>query len=534
MDDLDLPAPPVSRRAKKLEPRTLPLKAVTISLHCWKIGFLGVLAWALVNFINYRLKAPEIEAKLSRDTEFWNFCVANYRSRDLNRKLLQFCLPKSEFFKVKFMKPTTVLETICLATCETKYRDLSLEEAISKDFSSTIARVAPPHKHALVGIEPTVVDFLKSCFVSHNKTWGLPKLLFDRLRVDAPCGAHLVAPPLLDVQSFYKTIADLEPEATDITSMVFFAVRIARPEHLKIVGSRDRVRSSSLCVVEILKPLHQTAEEGGICLTGSAEIVSIDLRRMASPEGLSSLKLWTNVEHRTAGQLNDAATQALADSADLLAAEPCPMDGDILAMQNSGPDVLYAIVRTTILRCMQGEPCSQLDLRFAVPGSNVNDFHRLVLAGILKVKDVGFGEEEYEAAPHCLGPSAQVRYILSGEVSPLTHSFPNAETSDSKLILFLECVRRGWEPVDPPLRPYEIGHPKQFEVTMVSKSNLYFRSLLRADAILAKGTHLIYHGLPLGYYQVLLTLSDLRGFHERGYCSGCRSRGSCCPASPSA
>eukprot|EP00928_Gymnodinium_smaydae_P033030 TRINITY_DN2376_c0_g1_i4.p1 TRINITY_DN2376_c0_g1~~TRINITY_DN2376_c0_g1_i4.p1 ORF type:complete len:149 (-),score=27.98 TRINITY_DN2376_c0_g1_i4:377-823(-) len=99
MDDLDLPAPPVSRRAKKLEPRTLPLKAVTISLHCWKIGFLGVLAWALVNFINYRLKAPEIEAKLSRDTEFWNFCVANYRSRDLNRLLQRlqiqgFLLPR--------------------------------------------------------------------------------------------------------------------------------------------------------------------------------------------------------------------------------------------------------------------------------------------------------------------------------------------------------------------------------------------------------------------------------------------------------
>eukprot|EP00928_Gymnodinium_smaydae_P033028 TRINITY_DN2376_c0_g1_i2.p1 TRINITY_DN2376_c0_g1~~TRINITY_DN2376_c0_g1_i2.p1 ORF type:complete len:572 (-),score=68.26 TRINITY_DN2376_c0_g1_i2:377-2092(-) len=56
-------------------------------------------AWALVNFINYRLKAPEIEAKLSRDTEFWNFCVANYRSRDLNRLLQRlqiqgFLLPR--------------------------------------------------------------------------------------------------------------------------------------------------------------------------------------------------------------------------------------------------------------------------------------------------------------------------------------------------------------------------------------------------------------------------------------------------------
>ena len=78
-------------------------------------------------------------------------------------------------------------EQLFLVDAASKYRDITVEVNISKQWSSAIAIAAPPTTLALVGVEPLVVAFVRENLSRDDNTvWSLPVEAFDSIRLHNP------------------------------------------------------------------------------------------------------------------------------------------------------------------------------------------------------------------------------------------------------------------------------------------------------------------------------------------------------------
>jgi hypothetical protein len=86
--------------------------------------------------------------------------------------------------------------------------------------------------------------------------------------------------------------------------------------------------------------------------------------------------------------------------------------------------------------------------------------------------------------------------------------YPDEYASAHKLRLVLELQRQGWQGMHAALT-YTSGSPKEFSLSMVPNSSLYFRSLLQAEDMFDRGLQHVLSGRPHGYYRCLLELPNL-------------------------
>ena len=140
---------------------------------------------------------------------------------------------------------------------------------------------------------------------------------------------------------------------------------------------------------------------------------------------------------------------------------------------------------------------------------HVDEVRFLVVHGILVERQTEFAELEYAV----VASNVLCRFRRFCKEPCATLALP-AGASSNKLDWMLQLVRDGWVvkyAVD--LVPYTHGAAKEFGVFMVNKSVLYFKCLSIAGDLLERGCGEIRHNMPHFYYDCLLNIKDLHGFH---------------------
>ena len=106
--------------------------------------------------VNCALKTPEIRLQLYTD-DFWNFCLREFRSRSLLRRLLYFATPPRERWDLRYKPRKSMLENLYLCSPSAKYRDLKAELDTSRFVTNALTKIMPPKAPALIGSQTWVV-----------------------------------------------------------------------------------------------------------------------------------------------------------------------------------------------------------------------------------------------------------------------------------------------------------------------------------------------------------------------------------------
>ena len=171
------------------------------------------------------------------------------------RKLLAFVSTAEQELDNALLGKKACSERLFLMDASSKYRDITAAMDVAKSWKETLALVAPPSTLALVGVEPLVVAFVRDSFsLEEHSVWSLPLDDFDAIRTDdGRIAPELHSPPLRDIATFFEVIDGVAgSEADSSHTGVFFTVRLARPEKLKIAGGAHLKVVNSNSSVEIL------------------------------------------------------------------------------------------------------------------------------------------------------------------------------------------------------------------------------------------------------------------------------------------
>ena len=480
------------------------------------------------------LKMPS-GSKLLRQLQtpdFYNFCLREYRRPRLYSRVLSFTTDRHGRWQLSLLTRRQLLQRLYLCDTVSKYRDLTDSVKVSKEFAKTITDIVPKDGRKLVGVEPLTNGFTKECFEQLDCVWSLPTTLFDAMRVDLPVGGDLAVAdmpmPITDVQTFIATLDDTKAERVDpgLTPLTFFNIVTARPENLKAVMKGDRAAPSTF-FAEVLHTSRYRNELGELVvmlhdghLGYSERVVNLDTRRAATPVALSLLTSWATTRTSSADELAPWVVEGINSAINLLPladTDPAGDDVAVLGQTFRGNDAhLQTLIHLKDVGAVTGgTAASSMFVILADVGFTPEVVQQLVTAGAVVRTVNEFLEETYVMDPSALVPSMTREVVVHNPTSIIDAALPMIKDSQSKIALYLQLRRTGWDAVDAIL-PFRVpGAPKAFERRMIERSSCYFHALLSEIDIFARGSSRIIHGMTQGYYKCLLQLGTLVGFHEQ-------------------
>ena len=441
--------------------------------------------------------------------DFYLFCLANFRDRALRQRLLHFATPKNKRWQLEF-RSRSVLDNYMLLSCrDSKYRTLVAESQITSDIQCVLNRLDPGEEQ-LSAIEKHVVPFLKGVFSrSVDQVWSVPKDVWDSLVAGGALDAEALGLRHIDVCTMYERIASLavvEPVAP--THFVCFAVQMARPEQLKLTGSRAEMRPKSSCFVQRFLVTGGTGTE--LELQRSDDISEMNLRVFCNADVLHSLRMFTATRQNVVPLMSRRRREAIEFSQSLLAlGTAAPVDDDCLAL--ALPSV--ALTEST---CVHDRVLEFLRTRVSVPfsslqvsGANREVIDTLSLAGAIAVVHE-FGEIQVSLITDTEPSIPTLRSVVSKATSVLRMQFPDVLREHDKLMIFCALLQLGWTPVRTQLEPLTFDAPFEFQLNMVLRSGLYLEALYESSKLFGKGLIQLHHRQPHQYYKCCLLCSDLQ------------------------
>ena len=193
----------------------------------------------------------------------------------------------------------------------------------------------------------------------------------------------------------------------------------------------------------------------------------------------------------------------------------------LVCIQESTSEYDIALQLLSLLKrnaCIAGSDTSELpsNMFTSVPGSDQSLLDRLVAAALLHTTtDFITTDTAYQVTDNAICRDTAFALHLHGACPIFQLPLPISEGVQSKVALFLECRRLGWEPVAAILGPHAESSPKKFPYSMLKRSGLYLKFLLSYESVYSKNAKYFLHDMPEAYYKCLLGLPDLEGFHER-------------------
>ena len=188
------------------------------------------------------------------------------------------------------MSKPQLQQRLFLVDAAAKYLDISAEVNTTVSWTKAIAAAAPSTDLSLVGVEPVVVAFVRENFDRpfSDTVWSLPCEIFDAIRMDdGRILPDVASPPLRDFQTFFQAVDACREAAADASrKAVFFKVRLARPEKLKVAGGSHLRTQNTTSTVEIL----QFMDDGATLVTSGVTVVG-------DPKSLNGLNNRTCWEH---------------------------------------------------------------------------------------------------------------------------------------------------------------------------------------------------------------------------------------------
>ena len=421
-----------------------------------------------------------------------------------------------------------------------KYRDLSVNVAVSKQFAKVLEANAPADGRMLVGVEPLTNAFSKECLEDVVAVWSLPSDLFNCMRVDRheDGGMAIVERPITDYPTFFALMDDADAGAVDPERVphTFFKVVAARPENLKAVLKGGRANPSNFSVemipatgycneiieeesIEVRR--HQVVKLADSHLGFTERVINLDTRGMASPASLSLLTAWETIRTSTIEKLAQWVIDGIHGADALLPSFDSISDElvvDVPSVADTGYDAyIKPLVLLRAANAVTTEGGVSKSSAFLIAGGcTLEVIEKLVASGALvRTWDHDFLEHVVAMQPSALQPSMSREIVLCNPTSIINITPPSIMKSQSKLALYLQCRRTGWIPTDAILSPRKSGDPKLFELRMVERSYMYFLTMLNEEDVYARGSTCIYHGLSQGYYKCLLNVGNLQDLHVR-------------------